>query len=400
MYNENEPFAMRWLGQLQERNLIPEGKIDGRSITDIRPEDCDPTSHFFAGIGGWAYALQLAGWDPARPVWTGSCPCQPFSIAGKGTGTSDKRHLWPIWRDLIAEYRPATIFGEQTSSKLGREWLSGVRTDLEELGYAVGAADLCAASVNAPHRRQRLYWVAYTGHSGNRRWDGLRDSEAEPIGPEREDQRGGQGRQDQAGFRALDVPTDGGSEYTGHDPLHGLVNPLRGGAIDNDTKAEQGGYGPQHGLPGPTGASGGGSSELANTSSERCDGEPVFLQRGESRQAIPEITGSSEISGRDRELADTTRQCIDRGRQTGPRRWDEHTNSSPVSLRDFWDDYDIAVCTEIDGTTRARRIEPGTMPLVTGISNRVGLIKGYGNAIVPQLAATFIRAFLEAEEEG
>jgi len=367
MYNENEPFAIRWLEQLQERNLIPEGRIDGRSINDLRSEDCDRTSHFFAGIGGWAYALQLAGWDPTRPVWTGSAPCQPFSNAGKGEGFADSkgRHLWPIWRDLIAECRPTTIFGEQTSSNLGRDWLSGVRTDLEELGYAVGAADLCAASVNAPHRRQRLYWVAYTGHSGNRRWDGLRDSEAEPIGPEREDQRGGQGRQDQAGFRALDVPTDGGSEYTGHDPLHGLVNPLRGGAIDNDTEAEQGGYGPQHGLPGPTGASGGGSSELANTSSERCDREPVFLQRGESRQAIPEITGSSEIS-----------------------------------LRDFWDDYDIAVCTEIDGTTRARRIEPGTMPLVTGISNRVGLIKGYGNAIVPQLAATFIRAFLEAEEEG
>ena len=162
MYNENEPFARKWLEQLQERNLISEGRIDGRSITELRPEDCDPTSHFFAGIGGWSYALQLAGWDPARDVWTGSCPCQPFSIAGKGTGTSDKRHLWPIWRDLIAEYRPATIFGEQTSSNLGREWLSGVRTDLEALGYAVGAADLCAASVNAPHRRQRLYWVAYT----------------------------------------------------------------------------------------------------------------------------------------------------------------------------------------------------------------------------------------------
>jgi DNA (cytosine-5)-methyltransferase 1 len=62
--------------------------------------------------------------------------------------------------------------------------------------------------------------------------------------------------------------------------------------------------------------------------------------------------------------------------------------------------YDIAICTEIDGTTRARRIEPGTMPLATGLPNRVGLIRGYGNAIVPQLAATFIRAFLETEGEA
>ena len=163
MYNENDPFALAWLTRLQERNLIPGGSIDGRSISELRPEDCDRTSHFFAGIGGWAYALQLAGWDPTRDVWTGSCPCQPFSIAGgSAKGFSDERHLWPVWRDLIAQCRPATIFGEQVASKLGREWLSGVRDDLEALGYAVGAADLCAASVGAPHRRQRLYWVAHT----------------------------------------------------------------------------------------------------------------------------------------------------------------------------------------------------------------------------------------------
>ena len=360
MYNENEPFAVRWLEQLQERNLIPGGPIDARSITELTASDCEPTSHFFAGIGGWAYALQLAGWDPARPVWSGSCPCQPFSNAGARTGFEDPRHLWPIWRELIAECRPPVIFGEQTASALGREWLAGVRSDLEELGYAVGAADLCAASVNAPHRRQRLYWVAHAGHGGDQRRDGLRDPAPGTIGAEREDQSSGQGRQDQARIGTLDDLTDGGSEYTGHDPLHGLVNPLRSGAIDDDTEAEQGGYGTQYGLPGPTGASG----------------------------------------GRDSELADTTRQCIDRGRQTGPRRWDEHTNSSPISLRDFWDDYDIAICTEIDGTTRARRIEPGTMPLATGLPNRVGLIRGYGNAIVPQLAATFIRAFLETEGEA
>ena len=321
MYNENEPFAIRWLEQLQERNLIPGGKIDGRSITELRPEDCDPTSHFFAGIGGWSYALQLAGWDPARDVWTGSCPCQPFSIAGKGTGTSDKRHLWPIWRDLIAEYRPTTIFGEQTSSNLGRDWLSGVRVDLEALGYAVGAADLCAASVNAPHRRQRLYWVAHTGHGGDRGPDRLRDSAPGALGAAGEDKGSGQGRQDQAGFRALYVPTDGG-EIGG--PVDGLVNTLRSGASNPDTEAKQGRNGPDFRVPGETG------------------------------------------------------------------------------LSDFWDQFDIAECRAIDGSTQYRRIEPGLLPVVDGLPSRLraGLIKGYGNAIVPQLAATFIRAFLEAEEEG
>jgi DNA (cytosine-5)-methyltransferase 1 len=52
------------------------------------------------------------------------------------------------------------VFGEQVTSKDGRAWLAGVRSDLEALGYAVGASDLCAAGVASPHIRQRLYWVA------------------------------------------------------------------------------------------------------------------------------------------------------------------------------------------------------------------------------------------------
>src|SRR5690606_5734874 len=95
-----------------------------------------------------------------RPVWTGSCPCQPYSSAGARKGDDDPRALWWAWRWLIDQCRPAVIFGEQVASKDGREWLSGVRADLEAMGYVVGAADLCAAGVGAPHIRQRLFWVA------------------------------------------------------------------------------------------------------------------------------------------------------------------------------------------------------------------------------------------------
>src|SRR5690606_40978082 len=61
---------------------------------------------------------------------------------------------------IFDQCRPPIIFGEQVASKDGRLWLTGVRSDLEALGYAVGAADLCAAGVGAPHIRQRLYWLA------------------------------------------------------------------------------------------------------------------------------------------------------------------------------------------------------------------------------------------------
>src|SRR5690606_2220747 len=109
----------------------------------------------------WAYALRLAGWPDDWPVWTGSCPCQPYSQAGARKGDDDPRALWWAWRWLIDQCRPPVIFGEQVASKAGREWLARVRADLEAMGYAVGAADLCAAGVGAPHIRQRLWWVAY-----------------------------------------------------------------------------------------------------------------------------------------------------------------------------------------------------------------------------------------------
>ena len=169
-YNENDPKAAGWLRELMKAGLIPEGEVDERSITDISPRELEgfKQCHFFAGIGGWAYALRLAGWPDEREVWTGSCPCQPFSVAGKGGGTDDERHLWPAFRWLIAQRRPATVFGEQVASADGREWLSGVRADLEAMGYRVGAADLCAAGVGSPHIRQRLWWVGKSEPQHNR----------------------------------------------------------------------------------------------------------------------------------------------------------------------------------------------------------------------------------------
>ena len=188
-YNEFDPKAAAWLRQLIADGAIPNGHVDERSITEVRPSDLAGYTqcHFFAGIGGWSLALDLAQWPRDRFVWTGSCPCQPFSSAGKQRGTEDERHLWPVFFDLIRECRPATVFGEQVSSKLAREnWLPGVRLDLESVGYAVGAADLCSPVagqdcegrivrgdqavwepliLGSPHIRQRLYWVADADNS-------------------------------------------------------------------------------------------------------------------------------------------------------------------------------------------------------------------------------------------
>ncbi|AXV15103.1 methyltransferase [Neorhizobium sp. SOG26] len=167
-YNEFDPYAAQWLRNLISKNLIAPGDVDERSIVDVHPDDLRGYTqcHFFAGIGGWSYALRLAGWSDDRAVWTGSCPCQPLSLAGKQKGHADERHLWPAFHDLIEERCPAEVFGEQVASPDGREWFAGVRADLEDLGYACGAADLCAAGIGAPHPRQRLYWVAYLDQAG------------------------------------------------------------------------------------------------------------------------------------------------------------------------------------------------------------------------------------------
>ncbi len=160
-YNEFDPYAAAWLRNLIAEGLIAPGDVDERSIADVRPSDLADYDqcHFFAGIGGWSLALRLAGVPDNFPIWTGSCPCQPFSAAGKRAGFTDERHLWPHFHHLISVCKPAIVAGEQVASRDGLGWLDLVRADLEGEGYAVGAADLCAAGVGAPHIRQRLYWI-------------------------------------------------------------------------------------------------------------------------------------------------------------------------------------------------------------------------------------------------
>lgn len=163
-YNEIDGYCAEWLRNLIAAGHLPRGDVDERDIREVPPDDLRPyiQCHFFGGVGGWPYALRLAGWPDDRECWTGSCPCQPLSSAGQRKGHADERHLWPAFYGLIAECRPAALFGEQVASRDGREWFAAVRADLEHLGYAVGAADLPAAGIGAPHIRQRLFFVAHT----------------------------------------------------------------------------------------------------------------------------------------------------------------------------------------------------------------------------------------------
>jgi len=215
-YNEIDPFAAEWLRELIKAGHISEGDVDERDIRDVIPADLAryDRCHFFSGIGIWEYALLRAKWPAERRVWTGSCPCQPFSAAGKGVGFDDERHLWPDFFYLIEVCRPDTILGEQVASADGLTWLDLVSADMEGIGYTVGAVDFPSASVGSPHNRQRLYFVANAERTklsravdqGRR---ALRHRTARVLGntdEPRSQGRGGEPRQ-RSGQRALGSPS-------------------------------------------------------------------------------------------------------------------------------------------------------------------------------------------------
>lgn len=161
-YNEHDPVAAEWLRRLIADGAICPGIVSEADIRDLRPADLDGFAqcHFFAGVGIWSLALRMAGVPDHFPVWTGSCPCQPFSQGGAGGGFADERHLWPSWHWLIQQHRPSVILGEQVESPLGRAWLDIVSADMEGLGAAIGTADMPSAGFGAPNIRQRFFWGA------------------------------------------------------------------------------------------------------------------------------------------------------------------------------------------------------------------------------------------------
>jgi DNA (cytosine-5)-methyltransferase 1 len=351
-YNENDPKAAAWLRSLIDAGLIAGGTVDERSIHDVRPEDLDGVArvHLFAGIGGWDYALRLAGWSADEQVWTGSCPCQPFSSAGKRLGEKDPRDLWPVFMRLISECRPPIVFGEQVASsevvgtqqeasfliavqngdyaranKLAKRlakrgsfhywarWVDRVQADLAKEGYAFRFEVLGAHSVGAPHIRQRLFWVAVS--------DGRDASE------------GGQKRS----WKHRQQSEDGRTRIRVANPEH-----KRAGA------GEQG-----------------------------IEGQ---ARRGRDRPTIDSQVGGLENATGGREVP--TKQP---GQRASPK---------PPGLG-VWSGYEWIACA--DG--KARRIESGLEPLVDGVPGRVAQLRGLGNAIVPQVAAEFVRAFVETRSK-
>ena len=232
-YNENDPKAAAWLRELIKAGHIAPGEVDERSIVDVKADDLKGFTqcHFFAGIAIWSAAFRLAGWPDDRPVWSGSAPCQGYSVAGKGKGTDDDRDLWPVFASLIRECRPEYVFGEQVEAAIAYGWLDRLRLDLEKETYAVGSCVLGAHSSGAPHIRQRLWWVADNQEHGRRATEPPARSGEEHGGVgnavERGERRGDQSRP-RASREQVAQPQDRESatdqSCDGRDELGGLEN--------------------------------------------------------------------------------------------------------------------------------------------------------------------------------
>ena len=351
-YNEHDKNAAAWLRELIKEQLIPDGYVDERSIKDVATTDLRGYSqhHFFAGIGGWSAALDLARWPRNRPVFSGSCPCQSFSVAGKRKGFADARDLWPVWFELIRECRPAILFGEQVESAIRYGWLDRVRADLEGCGYAVGSAVLPACGVGSPHIRHRLFWVAQRlSDSGPpSSWDGGGPAESNP-----------------------------GERPEGAEDSSGCGNTVR--LAVGDCGLQRSG---QHGQqPGDGGlARGVGNSDIS----------------GREGRGVPEREGAGEwVAGQ-------------AGGETSFAAWSDYATvrCGDGKLRRIPAEAQPGVRGVVDGLSagvggggRAGNGHgAGSFPLTTRqIKGRAALLRGLGNAIVIQVAAEFIRAFLESE---
>ncbi len=378
-YNEIDPFAAQWLRNLISAGHIAPGYVDERSIADVQPEDLRGYTqcHFFAGIGGWSIALRLAGWPDNRPVWTGSCPCQPFSVAGKNAGGTDERHLWPRWFRIISECRPGIVFGEQVAAAIGWGWLDAVCVDLEAEGYATGAAVLPACGVGGPHIRNRLWFVADAGH-----WERKVATECtEPISSETSGgswDGGSFGHMADTNAPGRRLERSGGlfdGEWTSQrDDADG-----RGEGCMVDPASEQVGISRRAREPRTT-ANGG----LAHTDG----GHPSTkgLQRGGEHGQREEDGGVCELGDSDG-AGWTVRAGIAGNDGESP----EPKRGQAALQAGYWNDVEWLPCT--DG--KARPTKPGLFPLAHGVQRRASKLRAYGNAIVPQVAAEFIIASME-----
>lgn len=450
-YNDNDPFVIAQLKILIKEGMIADGEVDSRPIQEVDAKDLKGFGqvHLFAGIGAWSLALWLAEYPDEMPVWSCSCPCPPFSTAGKRklcpqcqgenliacparTGfficcscshawLADPRHLLPeVWR-LIRDARPdCPVFGEQVASETGRDWLAMLRSSMEILAYDTWSADLCSAGVGKDHIRQRLGWVAYAeGDHGRRKLEEERERrrarglaggrEAGRLAITESGRRGERRDQAQQGEGGYADRSREATERLGDSGLPRSARQReerREAAGQEELRSRSGGSGRNAG--GLEHADRGGRDKGKQASPADRDGSsprsasgPGRMANSADRQLPKSERGSQGRDGSGPIGADYSSVGLGYSYRPGLERWrnffSEHAGQRYIGMPST-----PILC----GDGKWRRVpanergepEPALFPLADAGSfrNRVGVLRGAGNTIDPQLFKEFIQAAREA----
>lgn len=331
----------------------------------------------FEGIGGFSLAARWMGWETiawcewnefgqkvlkhhfpkATPhgditktdftiyagkcdILTGGFPCQPYSAAGKRLGKEDDRHLWPEMLRAIREIQPGWVVGENVRGLTN--WNGGVvfdevQADLEAEGYEVLPFLLPACAVNAPHRRDRIWFVAYNNDTGTNIGSGI----------DRNRQAENEGRQGQPQPEYRTDGRDGVTAYT-----------------QNKSKRKSGG-----------------------NNSGRCTDE----FEPHNRDKVRNSTGSiSEV--RDASNTDSKRHEKQQFASIADRQKRQYCKTDFTAQPGSWSNFPTQspICSRDDGI-------PGGLDGITFSKWRNESIKAYGNAIVPQVALQIFKAIEQYE---
>ena len=433
---------------------ITKGDVDERSIEDVQPNDIAGYDrlHFFAGVAVWDYALNQAGWGRGE-IWTGSCPCQPFSSAGAGAGQKDIRHLWPVWIKLISACQPDIIFGEQVSSalvlgKATNESLQNLRAEFTGSGilqaYRGDSASILQG-LSSYSRQGALRGIGQGGDHG--KISPVQGNTEDYAAGELPDYRSKTARQEERHTLQLGRSQSGNSrgdkrrgvpvirdlfqfdgEASMEQPIVGQNNPGTGiytGECSSsfvfserhdarlgagDGSSGNGGVVKKQGVKDDERRTSGADNAESNEEAGGAWVDLVFSDLEASGYACAAVAFPSSSCGaphiRDRLywVGDSISKGLEGlagdGELYGRKETSRPTATSgfqpepgkPGPTNGFWAEADWL--RGQDGLWRA--VEPGTSPLADGTPSRVGRLRSYGNAINAEAAKAFIESYLES----
>ena len=336
-------------------------------------------------------------------------PANPSAPPVPGGGVTDERHLWPVWFNLIRECRPDVIFGEQVEAAINHGWLDLVQSDLEGEGYACGAVGIPAGGVGAPHIRQRLWFVADAQSVGRRVQHTPHDGSAnapsntlananDSVADQRRSDIGELGDAKERRRKGQPLCADGNAPFGDPQATSSqLADTSNNGHLATD------------GLRAPVKPSGEAGAHGVGQSAGSCDVDQLADTIDTGRKSVSwDVARTTPSGNRSQRRARSISQYCDvdqladgQCERLEGHAGDERNRNEPGRVNaqqarsvapSSWSDCDWLPCR--DG--KARPVEPGTFPLAHGVSARVGRLRAYGNAIVPQVAQVFIEAYLES----